>query len=205
MTIKRSLENRIRGWLPHEPTMISTRLKVNHEYMQPPPIIPPENKVSVKKQEGVFAIFFIIFYGLFFFTSVDQERNPISPFQIMVWIIFGLTFGVISSLIMTKYQLSRVSKAYQFTANMKNWALITIFSYLVSSFLYALSQLWWSSAYAWGISFSITRIILLVSFERKENMRLMTSWWGPTIFLVPKPPTINTNRLEMDSKRDYQV
>jgi hypothetical protein len=208
MTIKKGLENRIRGWLPHEPTMISTtRLKVNHEYEQPPPIIPPEYKASVTKRCGVYAIFITFVCGFVIFTSLDQERNPISAFQIMVWIIIGLAFGVISSLIETKYELSRVSKTCKFTTDRKDYVLIYvpiilffIFCYIVSGFLYSPSLLWLISAYVWGISQFVTRIVLFVSYERKENMRLMQSWWGSTVFLVPKPPTINTNCSEMAAK-----
>jgi hypothetical protein len=214
MNVKRSLENRIRGWLPHEPTMISTRLKVNHELEQPPPIIPPDNKVSYTKIFGVYAILIIVVYGFMaFFTTFDQGRNPISLFQSVIWIIIGLAFGVISSLIETKYQLSRVSKAYKFTTNRKDYVLIyvpailfAIFSYFIGSFLHSSLPQWSISMYTWGISLLITRIILFVSFERKENMRLITSWWGgSTVFLVPKPPTSNSNYSDTMPNKNFQV
>jgi len=42
---------------------------------------------------------------------------------------------------------------------------------------------------------------LLAAFEKKENMRLMQSWWGPTIILLPKAPTSNVNRLEVATEQ----
>ncbi len=67
--------------------MISTRLKVNHENKQPPPIIPSEYKVSAMKFAGAYAIFWIIFYGFWFSNILSLERYPVSEFQIVAWII----------------------------------------------------------------------------------------------------------------------
>jgi hypothetical protein len=43
MTVKKSLENRIRGWFPQEPYLLSTQVKVNCEVnieiKNPPPKI----------------------------------------------------------------------------------------------------------------------------------------------------------------------
>jgi len=182
---------------------------VNHEYKQPPPIIPPEYKVSKTKTLGILTIFSIIVYGSAFFASLNQEKNPISPFQSTV-LIFLLTFGAILGMIVTNHQLSRISKAYQFTEN-KIGALVlsfgplilfTIFSFFVSSLAYPSEYIRLLSAYSWVISFFITRVILFIAFERKENMHLVTSWRGPTTFLVPKPPTSETNSLKTAAKRD---
>jgi hypothetical protein len=88
MTVKKSLENRIRGWFPHEPTMISTRLEMTRESKQPPLIIPPEYNVNATKFAGAFSIFSIIFWGFMIF-SIDFTMHPISAFQIVAWIIAG--------------------------------------------------------------------------------------------------------------------
>lgn len=208
MTTKKTLENRIRGWFPQEQTMINTRLKVNHEYKQPPLVIPSEYKVSATKLLGGLTIFFIIFYGYMFFFAFNNfaanfDRHPVSAFQIVVWIIVGLAVGVISDAIVTKNQLSRLSKDYQFYTNGKDWVLLIvpmilffIFGGYVSLFLYSSLQVLLISVYCWGVSYQLTRVLLFAAFERKENMRIMQAWWGTNIFLVPKAPNNNANRLE---------
>lgn len=210
MNVKKSLGSRIRGWFPKEPTVISTRLKVNHENKQPPLIIPSDYKLSATKIAGAFAIFWLIFYGFIFFTSFSPTRNPISSFQIVAWIIAGLAVGLISNAIVTKNQLTRISKDYQFTPNGKDVVLVivpiillSIFSGFVSLFLYSSLQVWLISIYAWGISFEITRIVLFAAFEKKENMRLMQSWWGANIILVPKAPINIVKRLEIAAEQRH--
>lgn len=199
MTVKKGLENRIRGWFPHDPTMISTGLKVTRESKQPPLMIPSEYKVSATKFLGGLTIFWITFYGYFFFYAFNIFWRPISVFQIVAWIIVGLVFGVISHMLYTKNQLSRLSKDYQFTMNGRDGVLLIVpmvlffvFTGVANSFLYSSSQVWLISVYTFAVSGLITRIILLAAFEKKENMRLMQSWWGSTIFLVPKAPNSNT-------------
>jgi hypothetical protein len=196
MTVKKSLENRIRGWFPHEPTMISTRLEMTRESKQPPLIIPPEYNVNATKFAGAFSIFSIIFWGFMIF-SIDFTMHPISAFQIVAWIIAGLAVGVISEAVFTKNQLSRLSKDYQFTTNGKDWVLLIvpmilffIFGGYVSWLINSSIQWFVISVYAWGVSYLLTRFILLAAFEKKTNMRLMQSWWGSTIILVPKAPTL---------------
>jgi hypothetical protein len=105
MNAKKGLKSRIRGWFPQEASIISTRLQVTHENKQPPLIIPPEYKVSVIKSAGAFAAFWIIFYGLIIFNSINLERYGISSFQIVAWIVAGLAVGLISGTMSTKTNL----------------------------------------------------------------------------------------------------
>lgn len=197
MTAKKSLENRIRGWFPKEPYLISTRVKMDCETKKPSPIIPSGYNLSSTKLLAGLTIFWIIFYGYFFFYAFNIFWRPISAFQIVAWIISGLAVGVISHMLYTKNQLSRLSKDYQFTMNGKDGVLLIvpmvlffIFAGVANSFLYSSSQLWLISAYTFAVSGLITRIILFADFEKKENMRLMQSWWGSTIILLPKAPTL---------------
>ena len=44
------------------------------------------------------------------------------------------------------------------------------------------------SVYGWSISLQIPRPILFFAFEKKEDMRIMQSWWGMGFVLMPKPP-----------------
>jgi hypothetical protein len=205
MNVKKSLENLIRGWFPKEPTMITKSLQVNNEYKQPPQIIPPQYNASATKIAGGFAIFWILFLGLELVMSFNLEFHAIPPFQIMAWILSGLTIGIISNTTLTKNQLSRLSNDYQFTPNKKDQLILIIpivsFSILggfVNWFLYSSLQVFLISMLSYGVSFFLIRTLLFAAFERKQNMRLMQSWGGggATIFLVPKAPNNNANHLE---------
>jgi hypothetical protein len=210
MTVKKSLENRIRGWFPQELTMISTRLLVNHENKQPPRIILPEYKVSTTKLFAGLTIFWIIFYGCIFFSAINIVWHPSSAFQILAWIIIGLAIGIISDAILAKNQLSRISKDYQFSNNGKDWILYAVsvalflgFGGFVSWFFYSSLQMWAVLVYSWGVASQLTRVLLFAAFERKEKMRLMQSWWGTNIFLVPKAPISNVNLLEVAAEQRH--
>lgn len=200
--VVKSLRNRVRGWFPQEPYMISTRVKVKLETKQSPPlIIPPQYKVSATKVAGAFAVFWIIFYGFILFTILDLETYPISAFQIVAWIIVGIAVGTISSMYLIKNQLKRLSKEYQLIPNGKDLVIATapiLLFFLIGSFIIysvqgpsiGLSTLGGLliSLYSWGISIQITRFVLFVAFEKKENMRLMQGWLEGKIILIPKPP-----------------
>ena len=198
MTVKKNLENRIRGWFPQEPTMISARLKVNHEYKQPPLIIPPQYNASATKIAGGFAVFRILFLGLELVMSFNLEFHAIPPFQIMAWLFAGLTIGIISNTMLTKNQLTRLSNDYQFTPNKKDQLILLLplvsFSILggfVNWFLYSSLQAWLISILSYTVSFFLIKTLLFAAFERKQNMRLMQSWLEITVFLVPKAPNNN--------------
>ncbi len=213
MTVKKTLQNRIRGWFPQEPYRISTRIKVDYENIHQPPIIMPNYKVSATKAAGLLAIFWIIIYGILdgfvFSSSYNLEKYPISVFQFLPWIVASIAVGVITSTIVTKNQLRRLSRDCHFYANGKDMVLliIPIVIFLIFGFLVSLTIstaslngvafpgfLFLFSVYAWGVSLVAMRPVLFFAFERKENMRLMQSWWGMGIFLIPKPPESNVNQ-----------
>jgi hypothetical protein len=86
MTAKKSLENRIRGWFPQEPTMFRTRLKVDYENKRQPPIIPPGYTLSSTRVAAIVAIFYIIIYGFLSLNNLNFEAYPISVL-LSLWMI----------------------------------------------------------------------------------------------------------------------
>jgi hypothetical protein len=215
MTDKKKRILDIRGWFPQEPLTISTRLKVNNENRQPPLIIPPEYKISATKVAGATAIFWIILYSSTFFTFLNIERYPIPGFQAAAWITAGLAVGTISCAAFTKNQLSRLSRNYRFSTDTKDVVLLIVPAVLFFMFGFFIS---WSisdvarhlpslqgllfSFYAWGVSFEITRVVLFASFEKRENMRIVQSWFGGEFLLIPKAPSSNVNRSETTANRE---
>ncbi len=215
MTLKKRLEHRIRGWFPKEPYIISARLNVEHEDKKPPQVIPPEYKVSATKVTGAFAIFWTIFYGYLFFTILDLKRYPVSSFQIVPWIIAGTVVGVIIGSMFTKNQLGRLSREYQFSINGKDMVLLIVplvlffvfgfsvgLSYSFTSMSITVMHGFLISFLSLGISLQIIRYVLFVAFEKKENMRIVQSWFGYGFLLIPKAPNSNVNHSETTAKQE---
>jgi len=79
MTLKRSLENRIRGWLPKEPTLPSKSTQ---------PQVRQENKPILKRK--VSTIWLIVFFVLFFFYLFLFN----SQFSTLGFILIGITIAI---------------------------------------------------------------------------------------------------------------
>jgi hypothetical protein len=172
---------------------------VNCQTKQPPPFIPPEYTLSATKFVGAFGIFFLIISGLMAFSD-SHEWYPTLVLQVVPWMLAGSVVGAILGALITRNQLSWLSKEYQYSSNKKEVALVLIpmflffiFVFLTSVNIYGLSivvsmQVSYVSVYVLGIPFLTTRVIMLRTFEKRENMRLMQAWFGDKIFLGPKPP-----------------
>ena len=122
MNVKNTLKDRIRGWFPHEPTLISTRLMVNHEYKQQPPKIQLDYRESATGAAKTTALSWIILYGfiisVLFFTL--QSYNGL---KLASWIIIGSAVGIISGKAYVQNQLLRISRDYRIKLNLKDFIL----------------------------------------------------------------------------------
>jgi hypothetical protein len=193
---------------------------VKYENTWQPPIIPPGYNISVTKASAIFAVFWIYLYGFMFSTSLNLETYPLSVFKIMGWIIFGLVSGIITSVMITQSQLGRLSRDYKFSPNGKDLVLIIapIILFFILGFFVSFSFSSFSphapvfqgfsiSVYAWGVSIAAIRPVLFFAFERRENMRLMQSWFGSDgvgIILIPKAPDSNVDRTEINNKDKWK-
>jgi len=215
LNVKKSLQSHIRGWFPQEPR-ITTILKANYrktENNQPPLIIPSEYTLSTTKFTAGYAIFWIVFYGFMFFTSINLEKYDISGLEVGAWLIAGLAVGAISFGISTKNLLRRLLKDYRSSVSIKDMILLIapillgITGLFVSYSIYGSNmrllplQGFLISVYAWGFSAVITRVTLLVTFEKRENMRIMQSWFRNGFVLIPKPPNSKVNLSETTAKQ----
>jgi hypothetical protein len=218
MTIKKTLHNRIRGWFPHEPYLLSTQVKVdcevNNEIKHPPPMIPQDYTVSATKTARNVAVLWIFLYG--FFSLIWLSTEPVNITLLVAWIIVGAAVGIISGKKYTQNQLRRLSKEVQIYPNKKDMIFVIVplllvlpFGFLVSWFLFdALirpSRLFGVlvSVYAYSASQQVARYAIFRGFERKQDMRIMTGWLGGGIAVIPKPPNNNVNRLEAAAEQRH--
>lgn len=181
---------------------------MDYENKKPPQITPPQYKVSATKVAGALAIFWITLYGFLTFSiSRNLETYPISALQLVAWIIAGLAVGAISCTMFTKNQLNRLLKDYKFSTNGEDMILFivpTVIFFIFGFFVSKPSALQGSliSFYAYGVSFQITRVILFSVLEKKENMRIVQSWFGSGFYLSPKASNSNANSSETTAKQE---
>ena len=205
MNVKKSLENRIRGWFPKEPYLISTRFKLANENKQPPLVIPPGYNNRATKVAEVMAIMWAGILGFLIFLSWPiYDVYDVTVFQLVVWIFVGLAFGVISGWLSTQNQIKRLARDYKMEPNRKDMILIStpILIFFIPSFL----LIWFLfnpfigtsilsslniSVWAVGVSSQVARVFMFRRFERRVNMRLVQSWLGGGIVVIPKPPKNN--------------
>ena len=131
---------------------------------------------------------------VFLFLSLILIFPLFQRFKLWLWIIVGLAVGIIPQAIVTKNQLNRLSKDYQFTTNGKDMVLLIV--PVVLFFIFGIFFGWFSYYSVWvlcgflfillGVSYQLTRGVLFAAFERKENMRLMQSWLGTGNFYYAK-------------------
>jgi hypothetical protein len=199
MTAKRNLHNRIRGWFPKEPCIVSAQLRVkqNCETTRPPWVIPQDYTLSATKFAGVYAIFWIaiMLLNMAFATSSSHQNYVSNPVFEFLWVSTALVIGIISSTMVTRNQLNRLSREYKFSTNL-NEALILVIPVVIFFGFVSLSFLWlnislfwfWAALLAWETPTLVIRYVLFYSYEIRENMRLVQSWWGMGIYVVPRAP-----------------
>lgn len=123
MNVKRSLENRLRGWMPKESFSICTPAKISAEPSQQPVVIPSGFTLSATTWAGISA-FIYTFLALFFTMSIlTIQSNIINQ---IVWIIVGLAVGILSSYMFIQSQLCRLSRRYRIEGPNKKELLLLI-------------------------------------------------------------------------------
>jgi hypothetical protein len=204
VTIKKSLESRIRGWYPKEPTLPKISAKI--VFPTKPATLPtqkPEGTVSATKVLGFLAI-------LFAFIEIAniigfRNLNSIPSSSQVGWIAVGLIFGFILTLIFTRRQLSRFGQDNKITINKKDTLTLVvpliiffISAGLASVIMYSFDTIikhgfigLLPSIYALAMSGFITRYVLFIVYEKRKNIILVQYWFGPGIFAVPKSGKIS--------------
>jgi hypothetical protein len=195
MTVKKSLDNRIRGWLPKDPLSIGTSVKINVEPKQQPIVIPSGFNLSATTFAGISAVIYT-FLALFFTRTLLTTQSYI--IHEIVCIIVGLAVGILTGYMSIQSQLCRLSRSYKIGGmNKKEFLLfnVSILTIAVSSFLFNSSfnaiqalNLSLLSVYMVLLPYMPIRFLMFQSYEKKENMRIMQDWMGPGLIVIPKPP-----------------
>ncbi|MCW4025503.1 MAG: hypothetical protein NWF01_10800 [Candidatus Bathyarchaeota archaeon] len=196
MTAKRSLENRLRGWMPKESFSICTPANISAEPSQQPVVIPSGVTLNAITVAGVSAVVYIalatVFIGKFGPTQIHIMPE-------IAWIIVGVAVGILSNYMFTQSQLCRLSRSYRIEGPNKKELLLLIAPLLTiwaSSFLFNSSffnatqalNLSLLSAYMALVPHMPIRFWMFHSYEKKENMRLMQDWIQIGTIAIPKPP-----------------
>jgi uncharacterized protein YneF (UPF0154 family) len=202
MNQKKGLQNRIRGWFPQHPYMISTGRNVENEVKNPPLMIPPRSKISLMKSILATAIGWGLVYGIGYLGILHQSTlGYVSVYQAILAVFIGLAFGVSSGTIVARRRTKRVLVDFQDSMS-NDTALRIIFIVLLIS-LYAVGFFLFHRPMAEIFPFADGVMISLIfympcafgteafwywDFERKQDMRLVTGWFDGDVYLVPKSP-----------------
>jgi hypothetical protein len=196
-------EKFFRGWFPQEPTLGSTRINTRKSAKQPPAVIPPQYHLSATKSAAGFAFFWAVFYGFLYFVMFHVEIR-LSLLEVAAWATTGAIVGIFTSWVSTKSEFSKLSKEYHYEVNDRDLILTVLMflplialGVLVNWFIYGFNAMFSPLlflVYFWGVSLTITRALLFAEFEKIQNMRIVQSWWGMGIFLIPKPPCDRANQ-----------
>jgi hypothetical protein len=210
MNVKRTLQNRIRGWFPTEPYLINRRIKVDTEPKQPPLVIPTLSNTSATTNTAVSTIFWIFLssFWILLLTSFDNSPSPVLQASV---VLAGLAAGAVYGFMSTRREVRILSNNYQYKPNGKHVALLTIlivtlfisfFVVIVSvgsfAILHTVSNGLFLSVYPFGVSMFTIRYMWFSAFEKRENMRLIMS--GGSIFVIPKAPDTVFNRSEFSTR-----
>jgi hypothetical protein len=215
MNAKKSLENRIRGWFPQEPILKKTfqvqsvRVKADSEPKQPPLIISPWSNTSAKKVAGGVIVLWIIISSIF--LSMNLNLNyPFSPAFQVSCVLAGLAVGAISGFFVTRKEVRSFSRNHQILPNTRNTTLLVICTVVIfvvffaiflftkgfSAYLGLVANGLVLSVYPAILSMSTVRYFAYSAFEKRENMRLVQSWTGGGLFVIPKAPDSISSRSE---------
>jgi hypothetical protein len=205
MNVKKRLESRIRGWLPKEPRLSSTRftcvpVKQDFEVNLKTPIIIPAGSSSVTELFKNW-LFMLTATSVVLIAVVLISRfvfSPISILQGLFWTIAGFVVGVIPSIIYANKQLCELSRNYQTFSNKRDIYLFNFppfasafFGFLIISIFSHSSLIGFIWFQAVQISFALGRFLLFRVFEKKAKMRIFQGQAG-SLILVPKEPELKT-------------
>ncbi len=192
MNVKKSLENRIRGWLPKEPNIPKVPNKIDLRINQRP-LITTQRVIgkSATRPLRIHAIFWAIF-GPLFIIQFNVQSHIFLPSQI-TWIIAGLTFGSIVSALFTRRQLERLGKNNEVRMTIADILFLVgtfvIFVGILIGVLFNNLPAWiqsgfMSSVFAGGSAIIVARYILFWRCEKKNKMYILQN--RSRFFAVPQ-------------------
>ena len=192
MNAKKTLQNRIRGWLPKEanasnlPTKMDFRIKFPFFVSNQ---LGNGNVRTIKVTGFLSSILFMVFFGInLLFPNIGFGFRALT-------IAFGFVFGLVSSIWVTPRILKR-------TENHKDSMGWKEFLGLTPAFLFLLLAIPSSAftmfyLFSMLITFGLVRFVLFSSYEKKNKVFLVQrGWLGVVYSLVPRGSHINPNPKE---------
>ena len=182
MNVKKSLENRIRGWLPKEakPHAASTNLdfRINSPFNNPKYLGKGNIRTiqAIILQSSIMITFLVTAMVLFAMVGIYF-------LALALW--FGFVFGLVSGVLITP----RIIKRTEHNQDSWGWKEFLILIPAAIFFLLIMYSSVFAGFYAGGlaITFWLTQLIILVKYERKNKVFIIQSGWIGTIYsIVPQ-------------------
>ena len=186
MNVKKSLENRIRGWLPKEAKVPKAPAKMDFQ-IKPQSTVPSQmgnGTVRATKALGVYSVFFIILY-LFFVRIFYVETVGL-----IAGLVSGLVFGLVHGTWVTQRIFNQLENHNRYSLGWKEYFLIVtpllIFEFsvlLVSNAIVGFPSMqllaaFSGSAFVMMPTWYLVRMVLFFSYEKTKKVFVMQNDWS---------------------------
>jgi hypothetical protein len=195
MNIKKSLESRIRGWLPKEPNVPVVPAKTDSRINERPLMVAHKGKGTSSTRFLRFPSIFLAVLGSLFIIQFNVQSH-ISLTSQVTWIIAGLTVGSIISASFAKWQLNCLTRDKELRATIAEPLFIAgimlIFTGISVGVLFTnlptgIQMGFMSSVFAGGSVFGGVRYVLFLRWEKKNKMCILQN--RSRFFVVPQSGT----------------
>jgi hypothetical protein len=214
MNVKKTLQNRVRGWFPQQPKLPKAPASINFGVEAPPQ--PPSQPIPaaepMRAADGVFAAAwtFIAVFTVFTAVKTGSQLNIAFSSQ-FIWVFIGVAVGAVCGAKSTQLRLNRLAKGDEARSKKQivmqtvvlgvPMLLLLVFSAFISNMLYGYDPL----RLGWGFGLSLCCFPALAAifdigwflqflYERKNNVQVVlirTSTFKGKYALIPK---LNTKK-----------
>jgi hypothetical protein len=205
--VKKSLESRIRGWFPREPTLpwAATKRRYTVEPTNCNPTVHiPQSTYGVLKFKGAFVIAWSL---LSLWAIFSDFANRLSFFFLITSIFVGFAVGSALGVLFATRLLRQLTIKHQVCTSIKEvLALVLSIAVLpivgaiglaifLGNFTFSLViTIWNPILLSFGLALFIVDFILFLRYERKNDMIVLTGYGTAGYFEIPrKKPTTPVN------------
>ena len=183
MNVKKSLENRIRGWFPQEPKLRKSRAKFDFR-IKPQPTVPSQMGKGTVRTAKIIGIVNVISFIIFILLL--SQFNIESGWKI-VGLISGFVFGLIGG-VWVAPRITKRTENHKESLGWKEYLGVTvpavIFVLLVNQVSSYFSMI---ASFTLWTTFWLVQMVLFLSYEKKKKVFILQDGWlGVVYSLVPQ-------------------
>lgn len=187
MNVKKSLENRIRGWLPKEATLPEAPAKMDFR-IKPQPTVPNQMAKGTVRTAKVIGVINSIFIIIFIYSLITVYNVEIG--WGIAGLVSGFVFGLASGAWVNPRILKRTEK-HKDSLGWKEYLGVTVPAVIFNLVAIQVGSAFsWSFLFAWITTYLLVQMVLFLSYEGKKKVFVVQKGWlGVVYSLVPQTST----------------